>query len=122
MRQIVDLAEQIVLELAGAPHRPEYVQVASTFLSSGAKGGPKLGIMPNYEDDKEGVLIGGVADGGPAAQGGLKAGDVIVELGGKAVKNLNTYMVIMAQQQQGQTLEVGIVRGGKKLTLKVVPR
>src|SRR5947209_8448606 len=67
MRQIVDLAEQIVLELAGAPRRPEYVHVASLFASTGAKGGPKLGIMPNYEDDKEGVLIGGVADGGPAA-------------------------------------------------------
>ena len=50
--------------------------------------------------------IGGVTDGGPAAQGGLKAGDLIVDLAGKTVKNLNTYMVIMAQQQSGQVLEV----------------
>jgi hypothetical protein len=47
---------------------------------------------------------------------------LIVELGGKAVKNLNTYMVIMTQQQRGQPLEVAVIRDGKKLTLKVVPR
>ena len=122
MRQIADFAERIINELAGDSKRPEYVQVASSFKGSPGASGPKLGIMPNYEEDVEGVLVGGVADDGPAAQGGLKAGDVIVELGGKAVRNLNSYMVIMAQQRSGQTLDVAIMRAGKKLTLKVVPR
>jgi aminopeptidase YwaD len=122
MRQVVDLAEKVILDLGGDPQRPEYVQVASKFTATGGRGGPKLGIMPNYDEDKEGVQVGGVIDDGPAAKGGLKAGDLIVELGGKSIKSLNAYMVIMAQQQSGQTLEVGILRDGKKLTLKVVPQ
>jgi C-terminal processing protease CtpA/Prc len=122
MRQIADLAEKVILSLAEDPERPEYVQVASSFSSSAGRGGPKLGIMPNYDENKEGVLIGGVADDGPAAKGGLKAGDLIVELAGKSIKNLNTYMVIMAQQRSGETLDVGVLRDGKKLMLKVVPQ
>jgi S1-C subfamily serine protease len=120
MRQIADLAEKVIATLASDPQRPEYVQVASSFSPGTAGKGPKLGIMPNYDENKDGVLVGGLADDGPAAKGGLKAGDLIVELGGKAVKNLNTYMVIMAQQRGGQTLEVGVLRDGKKLMLKVL--
>jgi hypothetical protein len=122
MRQIVDLAEKIIAELASDVPRPEYVQVADSFAPSTGRSGPRLGIMPNYEEEKEGVLVGGVSDGGPAAKGGVKAGDLIVELGGKAVTNINTYMVIMSQQQAGQALDVVVVRDGKKLALKVVPR
>jgi hypothetical protein len=122
MRQIADLAEKVILTLASDPQRPEYVQVASSFTPSTAGKGPRLGIMPNYDETKEGVLVGGLTDGGPAAKGGLKAGDLIVELAGKSVKNLNTYMVIMAQQRSGQALEVGVLRDGKKLKLKVVPQ
>ncbi len=116
------MPERIIIDLAGDSKRPEFVQVASSFNGSPGRSGPKLGIMPNYEENAEGVLVGGVADDGPAAKGGLKSGDLIVELGGKAVRNLNTYMVIMAQQRSGQTLDVGVMRAGKKLTLKVVPR
>ena len=67
-------------------------------------------------------MVGGVADNGPAALAGIKAGDIIVEMAGKSVSNLNTYMVIMAQQKSGQAMEVAVVREGKKLTLKVVPQ
>ncbi len=122
MRQIADLAEKVIATLATDSQRPEYVQVASSFSPTGGKGGPKLGIMPNYDEAKEGVLVGGLADDGPAAKGGVKTGDLIVELAGKEVKNLNTYMVIMAQQRSGQELEVGVLRNGKKLKLKVVPQ
>jgi hypothetical protein len=122
MRRIVDLAESVILDLASNPARPEYVQVASKSSPGAGKGGPKLGIMPNYDEDKEGVLIGGVTDDGPAAKAGLKEGDLIVEMAGKAVTSLNTYMVIMAQQQSGQPIEISILRGGKKLNLKVVPQ
>ena len=66
--------------------------------------------------------VGGVADNGPAALAGIKAGDLIVEMAGKSVSNLNTYMVIMAQQKSGQAMEVAVIREGKKLTLKVVPQ
>ena len=120
MRQITDMAEKVVQTIATDPQRPEYVLVASTFKRGAGTGkGPKLGIMPNYDENKEGVVVGGLIDEGAAAKGGLKAGDLIVEIAGKSVKNINSYMVIMAQQRAGQTIDVGVIRDGKKLTLKV---
>jgi S1-C subfamily serine protease len=79
--------------------------------------------MPaGYNDDVPGVLIGGVAENGPADKAGLKEGDRIVELAGKPVKNIQVYMVIMATQKRGQPVDVGILRKGRKMTVKVKPQ
>jgi len=121
MRRIADLAERVIERLATDKARPEYVKIASSFSPSAGKI-PRLGIMPNYESEKEGVLVGGVTDDGPAAKAGIKAGDQIVELGGRPVPNLNTYMVVMGQQQRGRAVDITVVRDGKKLNLKVVPQ
>jgi hypothetical protein len=121
MRQITDLTEKVVAHLASDPKRPEYVYVARTIKMAGGKG-PRLGIMPNYDESKEGVLVGGLTDGGAAAKGGVKTGDLIVEIAGKPVTNINTYMIIMAAQRPGQTLDVVILRGKEKMKLKVTPQ
>jgi len=57
-----------------------------------------------------------------AAKGGLKAGDLIVEIAGRPVTNLNTYMAVMSQQQPGQPLNLTVMREGKKVQLKVMPQ
>jgi membrane-associated protease RseP (regulator of RpoE activity) len=122
MRKIAAMVEDIVDSVAGASERPEYIKVATPQSTGGASpsmSGPRLGIMPSYSDEKEGVLLEGVREGSPAEKGQLKEGDRIVELNGKAVKNLETYMVLMSGQKKGDTLEVTILRDGKKVTLKV---
>jgi hypothetical protein len=121
MRRVADMAEKLIDHLATVKDRPEYVEVKGSF-SPGPGKIPRLGIVPNYEEEKEGVLVGGVIDGGPAAKAGMKMGDQIIELAGKRVANLNTYMVLMGQQQRGQPLEIGVLRNGKKMTLKVIPQ
>jgi S1-C subfamily serine protease len=63
-----------------------------------------------------------VAENGPADKAGLKEGDRIVELAGKPVKNIQVYMVIMATQKRGQPVYAGILRKGKKMTVKVKPQ
>jgi hypothetical protein len=83
---------------------------------------PRLGIRPNYGDEKEGVLIDGVSDGMPAAGAGLKAGDRIVELGGKPVKDLEAYMQLLPAAVKGDTVDAGIVREGKKIAVKIKVR
>lgn len=121
MGRVANVAEKVIHELS-TMKRPEYVQVAGSKDSLPRAKGPRLGIMPDYEADKEGVLIGGVLDDGPAAKAGMKTGDRIVEIAGKRVPNLETYMVMMGMQQVGQAVEIGVLREGKKVTLKVVPQ
>ena len=55
----------------------------------------------------------------PAARAGLREGDRILEIAGKPIKNLQTYMAVMSGQKKGDQLEVGIQRGGKRLTITV---
>ncbi len=116
MRRVVDLTEDLTAQLATGP-RPEYVQVAGPRLSGG--GGPRLGIRPDYGDDKEGVLLSGVSDGAPAARAGLKEGDRIVEIAGQPVKSLEGYMAVMAGQKPGSTIDVGVLRGKERKVFKV---
>jgi hypothetical protein len=123
MGRITGLVESVVRHLATVTERPQYVAVKGGFAMSSGPRGPRLGIMPSYgEDDKEGVLIGGVGANGPADKAGLKEGDRIVELAGKPVKDLRAYMVIMAGQKKGQEMTVGVLREGKKLTIKIKPQ
>jgi hypothetical protein len=84
--------------------------------------GPKLGIRPgNYESEDGGLLVDGVTPGGAAEKGGVKDGDVIVEIGGKPVKNIGGYMAAMSTQKAGKAVDVVVMRKGKKMTLKVTP-
>ena len=73
----------------------------------------------NYGDDGEGVLLGGVADGQPAARAGMKKDDRIVELAGKPVKNIEAYMEILMAQKKGDTIDVVILRAGQKVNFKI---
>jgi len=60
-----------------------------------------------------------VTEGMPAAKAGIKAGDIIVEVAGKPVKNLEVYTEVIRMQKKGDTIEVIILRDNKKQTLKV---
>jgi hypothetical protein len=120
MRKVTDLMEKLVVQLENLAERPEFVQVAMGGSRRGpGGGGPRLGIRPAYDDEKEGVLLEDVVGDGPASKGGLKAGDRIIEIAGKPVKNLEAYMSLMAGQQRGVPLDIGILRDGKRQVVKV---
>ncbi|MFL5243275.1 MAG: M28 family peptidase [Gemmataceae bacterium] len=119
MAKVADLTEELIDHLARQPDRPEYVKIEGGSSGSPGMNGPRLGIMPSYGDEKEGVLLEAVSKGAPAEKAGMKEGDRIVEIGGKPVKNLEVYMVLMASQKKGDTVEIGFLRDGKKEAVKV---
>ncbi len=79
-----------------------------------------IGIRPDYSEGKDGVGVTGVTEGGSAAKAGIKEGDRILEIGGKPVKDIESYMSMMTGHKRGDTLEVVIVRDSKKQTVKIV--
>ena len=66
-----------------------------------------------------GVLISGVAPGGPAEKAGIKAGDFIVTIAGKAVENPNELRNLVADQTVGKSVAVEFYREGKKQSASV---
>jgi S1-C subfamily serine protease len=84
--------------------------------------GPKLGVLIDYASDKKGVLLEGVAKGGPADKAGLKAGDLITSIADLPVTNVTTYMTIMQKQKTGAPIPITVERAGKKVTMQIVPQ
>src|SRR5262249_47498623 len=60
MKKVCGMVEDLVTYLAKTSDRPQYVEVKST--SGRGPMGPRLGIVPDYGDDKEGVLLSGVSE------------------------------------------------------------
>lgn len=66
-----------------------------------------------------GVLIISVSAGSPAASAGLRGGDVIVQLGQAAVRDLNDLSAVLLQHKPGEVVAIRIVRASQQLTLNV---
>jgi len=120
MRKVADFVEELGRGLSESPHRPKYVKAVEPQQPRYGDI-PRLGVMPSYGDAGEGVLLNAVTDGGPASKAGLKEGDRIVEIAGKSVRDINAYMGVLATQKRGSPVDIGIIRQGKKVTLKITP-
>ena len=66
-----------------------------------------------------GVLVADVMKDGPAAVAGLKAGDVIVEFGGSAVKDVPDLQKRVAAVEPGRAAPVKVMREKKAVNLSV---
>ncbi len=127
MKKVADFVQVLADNLTACESRPKFQATKDPWIDptetrSGRPQGPRLGIRPgNYETEDGGVLVDGVSPGGAAEKGGVKDGDVIVEIGGKPVKNIGTYMTAMSAQKAGTQIEIVVMRKGQKVTLKVTP-
>jgi len=119
--RIVSFVANIVRDIDKSDKRPTYTVAKSE--SQGRSTGFRvyLGTIPNYADSNDGLLLDGVRDDSPAAKAGLKAGDKIVKLAGRDVKNVYDYTYALGEMKAGQEYEVELMRGGQRLTLKLTP-
>lgn len=70
---------------------------------------------------QEGVIITGVLQNGPAAQAGVKPGDVIVSVETQAVRNVPELLSKVATLVPGTSSTIEVLRAGQTLSLSVVP-
>jgi putative serine protease PepD len=62
-----------------------------------------------------GALIASVAQGGPADDAGLRAGDVVTEIGTTTVKGSNDLVAAIATHTPGEKVQVTVRRGSQTL-------
>lgn len=124
MTRVIDMVEQVVVETAQTPERPEYVEVART--APEGRGGPQsgaprpyFGSVPDFGTEGEGYAISSVTPGSPAAEGGLAGGDSIVQLGDDKIAGLDDFDLALRKHAPGDEVKVVVLRGGKRVELKV---
>jgi serine protease DegQ len=73
-------------------------------------------------DQSEGLLVGGVVDGGPAALAGVLVGDVIVAFDGKVVDDLEALLTMLRGDRIPRDATLTVLRGGKVQEVPVTIR
>jgi S1-C subfamily serine protease len=68
-----------------------------------------------------GVEVVEVADGGPAQRAGMRAEDLIVELGGEAVERVDDVQRLMTVERIGQPVPARVLRGEQLIELELRP-
>ncbi len=88
-----------------------------------------LGVAPQDLDPQmaelfevegtDGVVITQVVEDSPAEKGGLKRDDIIIRFGDEKVKGVVAFRRIVANVEPGSSVEIEVLRDGKKKTLDV---
>ena len=81
-----------------------------------AKGFLGAAVAP-AEEGHSGVVVRDVTPGSPAATAGLKAGDRVVKVGDKEVKDAEGFLSAVAAHKPGDKLSLTVERDGKTETL-----
>jgi S1-C subfamily serine protease len=81
--------------------------------------GPYFGSIPDFGQVENGVKFSDVKPGSPAAKAGLKAGDILVQFGDNAIKNLYDFTDALRRSKVGDVVEVKVLRDGQPITASV---
>jgi serine protease Do len=66
-----------------------------------------------------GVMLTEVHAAGPAAAGGLRKGDIVVQCNDKLVRNVNDLKSMLSSSKPGETLKMSIWRGEKNIIINI---
>ncbi len=67
---------------------------------------------------RDGARISSVVSGTPAAEAGIKAGDLVIAVDGVSVDSADSLIANIRERTAGQTVQITVLRGGKTLDLK----
>lgn len=103
-------------------------QVMESILANGSVTRGWIGVEPQnlskelseslgLPGNTTGVLISGVLEGGPAARGGVKPGDVLIAVNDNPIKDVRGLLNQVAQINPGNQAKLTILRKGKEIEL-----
>jgi serine protease Do len=109
----INMAKQIL------PQLEKHGKVVRGYLGVGVQPvTPELAEALDLET-QQGALIAEVTPGGPADQAGIERGDVILRFGDRAIERMRELPRAVAEAEPGTSVELELVRDGKRLTKTV---
>ncbi|TXC91141.1 PDZ domain-containing protein [Metabacillus litoralis] len=115
--EVLPIAEELMS--SGKVQRPfigvglvEMSEIPAAYLQENMK-------LPN--DVKDGVVVGNVSPGSPAAEAGLQQQDVIVSMAGQDITSGNDLRrILYTETEIGEKVDVTLYRSGEKITVKIM--
>jgi Do/DeqQ family serine protease len=115
------------------------MRIANQLIATGKVDHPFLGIQmvnltPQLKEEinsdpkanlkidvDKGTLIARVVKNSPAASAGMKSGDIIQSVNGKAVRNSNEVQQVVETTKIGTSIQVQVRRNGQTVSLNITP-
>ncbi len=116
--QIVTLAYQIMGITDSLP-KLDFIKTTEPQMGRSTKFTVSLGVIPDYGYSGTGMRIDGVSPGKLAEKLGLKAGDILLQLGDYKFVDVNSYMQTLSKFKKGDQTELRIKRGAEEISIPV---
>jgi hypothetical protein len=116
---VVSFVYDIASVVQSNESKPDFVKVEEPAQRSVPRSRVTVGTVPEFGYNGNGYKVSGVTEGGPAAKGGMKAGDIIIKFGLKTVNNIYDFMYAMGEFSPGDKVDVVVLRDGKEVTLNL---
>ncbi|MCL2098274.1 MAG: M20/M25/M40 family metallo-hydrolase [Bacteroidales bacterium] len=122
MSAVFHFTKPLVLQIAKAEQSPTFREAGgSEQARTPERFKVTLGLVPDFNAVYEGpgMRADFITEGKPAHKAGLKNGDVIIEVNGVEIKNIDDYMQQLATLEAGVAIPVKVKRGEEILFFSV---
>jgi hypothetical protein len=122
--KILNMVYRVAVSLNEAGRRPQFTKIetaAPTSHGTGGGGGygSYFGSIPDMTSEVKGVRFADVRPESPAAQAGLKGGDVLIRFAGAEIANLEDFTFMLRKHKPGEEVEVTVLRENNPLSVSV---
>lgn len=119
--KIATLVRDVAYYLANDPSPLTPTIAAASGAAQQPRGDRKvtIGIVPDFAYNGKGVRLAGTVPGGPAENGGMKEGDVVILVGTEKITVLQELSDAIKRYQPGQKAQVRFLRGDQEMKTTV---
>ncbi|MGB5027812.1 MAG: M20/M25/M40 family metallo-hydrolase [Chitinophagaceae bacterium] len=108
-----------LVESLNSSSKLSFLKTRETQTTTSARFSVTMGVMPDYTYSGTGLRADGVSEGKPAQKAGLKAGDIILQIGDYKITSMETYMQTLGKFKKGDKTKVIYKRGNDTLETTV---
>ena len=110
---------QKVIDHTNTIGKLSFLKTREPQTTTSARFSVSMGIMPDYTYSGNGVRADGVSEGRAAQKAGLKAGDIILQIGEYKISSMEAYMQALGHFKKGDKTNVVYQRGKEQLTVEI---
>lgn len=114
VKHILDLIERL-----DKTPKLAFLKTREAQTSTNTRFNVTMGVMPDYTYTGNGLRADGVSEGKPAQKAGLKAGDIVLQIGDYKISSMESYMQTLGKFKKGDKVKVKYKRGNEELETTV---